>query len=69
MIFEAKKVLEIFAEYENEIFNKHIKILMQREPASMDKRDARDRLKDITAAQVMAARELRDRFNIPEIKA
>ena len=69
MILEAKRVLEVLAEYEKELFNAHIKLTMQRDISSMDSREKRDRQKTITAAQVEAVREIRDRLNIPEIKA
>lgn len=69
MILEGKKILEILEDYEKELFNTNIKLVAQKESPFMDKRDARDRLRTITAAQVVAVREIRDRLGIPEIKA
>jgi hypothetical protein len=69
MIFEAKRILEILEAYEHELYNAHIKLIAQRESKSMEKMEVRDRLKTITAAQVEAVREIRERFCIPEIKA
>lgn len=69
MILDGKMVFDVITDYETELFNKHIKVLMQRDTASMDKRDARDRLKDMTAAQITAVRELKDRLSVLEIKA
>lgn len=66
---DAKEAIKVFDEYEAEIVNTHIKLLTQKESASADTREKRDRLKTITAAQIQAVREIRDRLGIPEIKA
>lgn len=69
MIIELKKVIDILNEYENELFNANIRLVTQKDSASADTREKRDRLRTITAAQVTAVREIRDRLNVPEIKA
>lgn len=58
--FAAKKVAEILDEYEKDLWNEHIKLSMQKAP---------DKKTTITAAQVMAVREIRARLGLPEITA
>lgn len=61
MTLDGKKVMEILDEYERDLFNKHVKSVMDME--------SNHEITVITAAQVMAVREIRDRLGIPEIKA
>lgn len=69
MILDGKDVQRILDEYEKEIYNEHIKLIVQRESSSVDTREKRDRQKTITAVQVTTVREIRNRLGIPEIKA
>ena len=60
MILDGKKVFAILDEYEKDLFNEHIKLVMEKNY---------DGQTNITAAKVLAVREIRDRLGIPEIKA
>lgn len=57
LILEPKKVLEVFDEYEKELFEEHMKLVMKKSP---------DTKTTITAAQVTAVREIRARIGLPE---
>lgn len=59
-IIEVKKIAEVLDEYEKDLFNEHIKMVMLK---------ASDAKTTITAAKVSAVREIRDRLGVPEIKA
>lgn len=60
MMIELKKVIDTLNDYEKELFDEHIKLVMQKSP---------DVKTTITAAQVSAVREIRNRLGVPEIKA
>lgn len=60
MILDAKEVLRVLEEYEKDLFEEHIKLVMAKTYGGET---------NITAAKVLAVREIRDRLGIPEIKA
>lgn len=60
MILDGKKVADILDEYEKDLFHRHIALVLGKSP---------DGITIITAAQVEAVREIRNRLGIPEIKA
>jgi hypothetical protein len=60
MILDGKKVFEALDEYEKELFNEHINQILKKE---------NENVTTITAAKVMAVREIRDRLGVSEIKA
>lgn len=64
MIFEAKKILEVLAEFESDSWNEHAKACL-----NISDRDERDRKTTITATKISVVREIRDRLRLPEIKA
>ena len=59
-LIEAKEIQKILGRYEQDLLEAHLKTVMQ---AKKDDQTV------ITAAQIQAVREIRDRLGIPEIKA
>lgn len=60
MIIDTKEIVRVLDEYEKDLFEHHIKLVLAK---------SKDELTVITAAQVVAVREIRDRLKLPEIKA
>lgn len=60
MIYQAKDIIKVLDEYETDLWEEHRKIVLQKK---------NDDQTVITAAQIQAVREIRDRLKLPEIKA
>lgn len=60
MIYQAKDIIKVLDEYETDLWEEHREIVLQKK---------NDDQTVITAAQIQAVREIRDRLKLPEIKA
>ena len=66
MIIDAKDVIRILDEYEKDLFEKHMKVVLSDDKTNQY---VGSNITIITAAQIQAVREIRDRLKLPEIKA